>query len=52
MENTINSYNLLNKYFEVYILSTGPWSNPLSLVEKVERVKTSPPLSKGDLEGM
>ena len=39
MEDAINSYNLLNKYFEVYILSTGPWSNPLSLVEKVEWVK-------------
>ena len=39
MENAINSYNFLNKYFEVYILSTGPWSNPLSLVEKVEWVK-------------
>lgn len=39
IKNAINSYNLLNKYFEVYILSTGPWSNPLSLVEKVEWVK-------------
>ena len=39
MENAIDSYNLLNEYFEVYILSTGTWSYPLSLEEKVEWVK-------------
>jgi 5'(3')-deoxyribonucleotidase len=35
----IEAYNELNKYFEVYILSTAPWSNPLSLVEKMNWVK-------------
>jgi 5'(3')-deoxyribonucleotidase len=39
IENAIYSYNILNKYFDVYILSTGPWSNPTSFVEKVEWVK-------------
>ena len=39
MPNAVESYNLLAEYFDVYILSTGPWSNPYSLVEKVEWVK-------------
>lgn len=35
----IDSYNLLDKYFDVYILSTAPWSNPNALVEKINWVK-------------
>ena len=35
----VESYNKLTKYFDVYILSTAPWSNPHSLVEKMEWVK-------------
>ena len=35
----IESYNKLSEHFDVYILSTGPWSNPNSFVEKVEWVK-------------
>lgn len=38
-ENAIESYNLLSEYFEVYILTTAPWSNPSSLVEKMEWIK-------------
>ena len=36
MPNAIESYNKLIKYFDVYILSTAPWSNPYALVEKME----------------
>ena len=39
IEMAIESYNLLSKYFDVYILSTAPWSNPDSLTEKLEWVK-------------
>ncbi len=39
LPNAIESYNELSKYFDVYILSTGPWSNPESMVEKIEWVK-------------
>ena len=39
MLGTIESYNKLSEHFDVYILSTGPWSNPASFVEKVEWVK-------------
>lgn len=39
MENAIESYNELSKYFDVYILSTAPWSNSSSLVEKIEWIK-------------
>ena len=39
MPGAIESYNLLNKYFDVYILSTAPWSNPDSLTEKLYWVK-------------
>ena len=38
-EGAIEAYNLLSKYFDVYILSTAPWSNPLALVEKIEWIK-------------
>lgn len=39
MMGAIESYNKLSEHFDVYILSTGPWSNPNSFVEKVEWVK-------------
>lgn len=39
MPKAIESYNLLSKYFDVYILSTAPWSTPTSLVEKIEWIK-------------
>ena len=35
----VESYNKLTEHFDVYILSTAPWSNPNSLVEKMEWVK-------------
>lgn len=39
MSFAIESYNHLSKHFDVYILSTGPWSNPQALTEKLEWVK-------------
>ena len=39
MPNAIESYNLLSKYFDVYILSTSPWSNPDAFKEKFEWVR-------------
>ena len=39
MEGAIESYNKLAKYFDVYILSTSPWSMPNALMEKLEWVK-------------
>lgn len=39
MSGAIESYNKLSEHFDVYILSTGPWSNPNSFGEKVEWVK-------------
>lgn len=39
MPGAIESYNLLAAHFDVYILSTAPWSTPTSLTEKVEWVK-------------
>ena len=39
VDGAIEAYNLLDKYFDVYILSTAPWSNPNSLTEKILWVK-------------
>jgi len=39
MKGAIESYNELAKYFDVYILSTSPWSKPYALMEKLEWVK-------------
>lgn len=39
VDGAIEAYNLLDKYFDVYILSTAPWSNPDSLAEKLLWVK-------------
>lgn len=35
----IEAYNKLAKYFDVYLLTTAPWSNPYACVEKFEWVK-------------
>ena len=35
----IESYKKLTEHFDVYILSTAPWSNPRALFEKMEWVK-------------
>lgn len=35
----IEAYNRLTQHFDVYILSTAPWSNPHSLYEKILWVK-------------
>ena len=45
IKNAVETYNELCKYFDVYILSTAPWSNPSSLVEKIEWVKKYLPSS-------
>lgn len=39
IKNAIESYNKLDKYFDVYILSTSPWSKPNALMEKLEWIK-------------
>lgn len=36
----IQSYNLLNKYFNIYILSTSPWNNPQAWQDKLKWVQT------------
>lgn len=39
MPGAIESYNHLAKHFNVYLLTTCPWSNPYACVEKFEWVK-------------
>lgn len=39
VENAIDSYNLLAKNFDTYILSTSPWDNPSAWHDKVVWVK-------------
>lgn len=39
MPGAIEAYNKLAEHFDIYILSTGPWSNPHSLYEKILWVK-------------
>jgi 5'(3')-deoxyribonucleotidase len=39
MPGAIEAYNRLTQHFDVYILSTAPWSNPHSLYEKILWVK-------------
>ena len=39
MEHAIDSYNLLAKNFDTYILSTSPWDNPSAWHDKVVWVK-------------
>ena len=39
MPGAIEAYNILDKHFKVYLLTTAPWSNPYACVEKFEWVK-------------
>ena len=39
IEGSIEAYKLLEKHFDVYFLTTAPWSNPRAFMEKVEWVK-------------
>lgn len=39
MKDSINSFEILSKHFDVYILSTSPWDNPTAASEKVSWVK-------------
>ena len=39
IEGAIEAYRLLEEHFDLYFLTTAPWSNPHSLMEKVEWVK-------------
>jgi 5'(3')-deoxyribonucleotidase len=39
MPGAIEAYNILAKDFDVYFLTTSPWSNPQACVEKFEWVK-------------
>ena len=39
MPGAIEAYNKLSKDFDVYLLTTVPWSNPYACVEKIEWVK-------------
>jgi len=46
MPGAIESFNLLFKYFDVYILTYAPWSNPQAYVEKIEWVKEYLPIAE------
>lgn len=39
LDHAIDAYEELARHFDVFILSTAPWSNPGAVVEKVEWVK-------------
>jgi len=39
IEGAIESYKLLSKYFDTYILSTSPWENPTAASDKFAWVK-------------
>lgn len=39
IDHAVEAYNMLAEHFDVFILSTSPWSNPGAVVEKVEWVK-------------
>ncbi len=39
IENAIESFIELTKYYDVYILSTSPWDNPTALNDKLEWIK-------------
>lgn len=39
VEGAIESYQLLSKYFDTYILSTSPWENPTAASDKFAWVK-------------
>ncbi len=35
MENAIRSLYILDKYYDIYILSTSPWGNPTAWIDKL-----------------
>ena len=39
MKGAIEAFKELNKYFDVYILSTAPWENPTALNDKLVWIK-------------
>ena len=39
MEDAIESYELLCRHYDTYILSTSPWENPTALNDKLDWVK-------------
>jgi len=39
VEGAVESYQLLSKYFDTYILSTSPWENPTAASDKFAWVK-------------
>ena len=39
IEGAIDAYNILSKDFDVYILTTAPWSNPSAFSEKLKWIK-------------
>lgn len=39
MSGAIDAYNELSKYFQIYFLTTSPWSNPQAASEKISWVK-------------
>ena len=39
IEGAIEAYKLLEKHFDVYFLTTAPWSNSRAFMQKVEWVK-------------
>ena len=43
LPNAIEAYNLLDKYFQVYILSTSPWDNSTALQDKLSWIRTHLP---------
>lgn len=43
MKDAVEAYNLLDKYFQVYILSTSPWDNPTALPDKLAWIRTHLP---------
>ena len=43
MPGAIEAYDFLSSHFDVYILSTSPWSNPNALMEKLYWVKDNLP---------
>ena len=39
IEGAIESFEKINEYFDVYILSTAPWENPTALNDKLAWIK-------------
>ncbi|VEI57535.1 Uncharacterized protein conserved in bacteria [Pasteurella multocida] len=39
MENAIQSLYILDKYYDIYILSTSPWGNPTAWIDKLNWIQ-------------